>query len=127
MVQDAERVERRADRADAAERRRQEQLAHEAGAAAAIEMKVQLEAQVAELRTLLTSVLASPPQLLFAELKRSAVAALFEPGELGQPVPVPVGGLRAARAWCPGRAGGRQGPARPGPGSGPGRLRAGHR
>ena len=90
MVQDAERVERRADRADAAERRRQEQLAHEAGAAAAMEMKVQLDAQVAELRTLLTSVLASPPQLPFAELKRSAVAALFEPGELGQPLPVPV-------------------------------------
>jgi restriction endonuclease Mrr len=42
---------------DAAERRRQEQLAHEAGAAAANEMKAQLEVQVLELRTLLTSVL----------------------------------------------------------------------
>jgi restriction system protein len=90
MVQEAERAERRADRADAAERRRQEQLAHEAGAAAAEEMKAQLEAEVAELRTLLTSVLASPPRLSFAELKQSAVAAPFDPGELGQPLPAPV-------------------------------------
>ena len=44
MVQDAERAERRAERADAAERRRQEQLAQEAGAAAAKEMKAQLDA-----------------------------------------------------------------------------------
>ena len=89
MVQDAERAERRAERADAAERRRQEQLAHEAGAAAAKEMKAQLDAQVLALRTLLTSVLASPPQLPFAELKQSAAAAPFDPGELGQPLPVP--------------------------------------
>jgi len=90
MVQDVERAERRAERADAAERRRQEQVAHEAGAAAAKEMMAQLDAQVAELRTVLTSVLASPPRLPFAELKRSAEAAPFEPGELGQPLPVPV-------------------------------------
>jgi restriction system protein len=90
MIQDAERSERRAARADAAERRRQEQLAHEAGAAAAREMKAQLEGQVAELRTLLTSVLTSPPQLSFAGLKQSAVAAPFDPGGLGQPLPVPV-------------------------------------
>lgn len=90
MVQDAERAERRAERADAAERRRQEQLAQEAGAAAAKEMKAQLDAQVLELKTLLTSALATPPQLPFGELKRSAVAVPFDPGELGQPLPVPV-------------------------------------
>jgi restriction system protein len=90
MVQDAERAERRAGRADAAERRRQEQLAHEAGAAAAKEMKAQLDAQVLALRTLLTSVLASPPQLPFAALKQSAALPPFDPGELGQPLPVPV-------------------------------------
>jgi len=90
MVQEAERAERRGERADAAERRSQEQLAHEAGAAAAKEMKAQLEAQVGELRTLLTSVLASPPQLSFADLKESAVAAPFDPGDLGHPLPVPV-------------------------------------
>jgi restriction system protein len=90
MVQDAERAERRAERADAAERRRQEQLAHEAGAAAAKEMKAQLDAQVLELKTLLTSALATPPQLPFGELKRSAVAVPFDPGELGQPLPVPA-------------------------------------
>jgi restriction system protein len=90
MVEDAERAERRAARADAAERRRDEQLAHEAGAAAAKEMKAQLEGQVAELRSLLTSVLTSPPRLSFAGLKQSAVAASFDPGELGQPVAIPV-------------------------------------
>src|SRR5262249_51389772 len=90
MVQDAEQAERRAERADVAERRRQEQLAHEAGAAAAQEMKAQLKAQVAELKTLLTSVLASPPRLSFAELKQSATVAPFDPGELSQPLPVPV-------------------------------------
>jgi restriction system protein len=90
MVQDAERAERRAERADAAERRRQGQLAHEAGAAAAQEMKAQLDAQVLALRALLTSVLASPPQLPFAALKQSAAPAPFDPGELGQPLPVPV-------------------------------------
>lgn len=90
MVQEAERAERRAERAGAAERRRQEQLAHQAGAAAAQEMKAQLDAEVAELRTLLTSVLASPPPLPFAELKQPAVAAPFDPGELGEPLPIPV-------------------------------------
>jgi restriction system protein len=90
LNEEAERAERRAERVDAAERRRQEQLAHEAGAAAAQEMKAQLEAQVAELRTLLASVFASPLRLSFAELKQSAVAAPFDPGELGQPLSVPV-------------------------------------
>jgi hypothetical protein len=75
LNEEAERAERREERADAAERKRQEQLAHEAGAAAAKEMKAQLEAQVTELRTVLTSVLARPPRLSFAELKQSAVAA----------------------------------------------------
>src|SRR5712691_4179968 len=57
LTRDQEQAERRAARADAAERKRQEQLAHDAGAAAAKEMKAQLDSRVDELRTLLASVL----------------------------------------------------------------------
>ena len=89
MVQEAEQAERRAARTEAAERKRQEQLAHEAGALAAKEMKAQLDARLTELRTLLASVLTSPPGLSFARLKRSATAPSFEPGELGQLLPAP--------------------------------------
>jgi hypothetical protein len=53
------------------ERKRQELLAHEAGASAAKAMKAQLDTRLAELRTLLTSVLDTPPLLSFAMLKHS--------------------------------------------------------
>ena len=89
-MRDHERAERRAARADAAERKRQEQLAHEAGAAAAKAMKAQLDARLAELRTLLTSALDTPPQLSFAMLKRTVAVPPFDPGDLGKPLPAPV-------------------------------------
>ncbi len=90
LMRDHDRTERQAARAGAAERKRQEQLAHEAGASAAKAMKAQLDAWVAELQTLLTSVLGTPPQASFAMLKQTVAVAPFEPGDLGKPLPVPV-------------------------------------
>jgi restriction system protein len=90
MRQEQERAERQAVRVEAAERKRQEQLAHEAGAAAAKTMKTQLDSRITELRTLLTSVLAAPPQLTFAMLKRAAEVPPFDPGDLGRPLPAPA-------------------------------------
>ena len=69
LIQDHERAERQATRADAAARKRQEQRAHEAGASAAEAMKARLDRRLADLRTLLTSALEAPPQLSFAMLK----------------------------------------------------------
>ena len=90
IMRDHDRAERQAARADAAERKRQVQLAHEAGASAAKAMKAQLDARVAELRTLLTSALDTPPQLSFAMLKQTAAVPPFDPGGLGKASPVPV-------------------------------------
>jgi restriction system protein len=90
LMRDRDRAERQAARAGAAERKRQEQLAHEVGASAAKTMKAQLDARVAELQTLLTSVLGTPPQASFAMLKQTVAVAPFEPGDLGKPFPVPV-------------------------------------
>jgi restriction system protein len=90
ILADQDRAERQAARADAAERKRQEQLAHEAGAAAAKAMKAQFDARLAELKTLLTSALDAPPQLSFAMLKQTVAMPPFEPGDLGNPLPVPV-------------------------------------
>jgi restriction system protein len=90
IMRDHERAQRQAAREQAAEWQRQEQLAHEAGAAAAKAMKMQLDERISELRTLLTSVLAAPPQLSFDLLKRTAAIPAFEPGDLGTPVPAPV-------------------------------------
>jgi restriction system protein len=89
MVEDHDRAERRAARAEAAERQRQEQLAHEAGAPAAKAMKAELDSRLADLRTLLTCALKTPPQLSFAMLKRPATVPPFDPGDLGKPLPVP--------------------------------------
>jgi restriction system protein len=85
MTQERERAQRLAARADAAERKRQEQLAHETGLAAAKAMTVQLDEQLTDLRTLLTSRLASPLQITFPMLKRSPQVQAFDPGELGRP------------------------------------------
>src|ERR1700760_2133863 len=87
LARDQEQAERRAARADAAERKRQEQLAHEAGAAAADEMKAQLDARVSELQTVLTSALPTPPRLPFTALRRTVQAPPFAPGILGEPAP----------------------------------------
>ena len=90
LAQDREQADRRAARAEATDRKRQQQLAHEAGAAGARAMKEQLDARLAELRTLLTSALDVPPQLTFAMLKRPADVPAFDPGELGRPLPAPA-------------------------------------
>jgi len=90
VMRDHDRAERQATRAGAAERKRQEQLAHEAGASAAKTMKAQLDARLAELRTLLTSAPNTPPQLSFAMMKQTAAVPPFEPGDLGKPLPGPV-------------------------------------
>jgi restriction system protein len=89
LTQERERAQRLAARADAAERKRQEQLAHETGLATAQVMRAQLDEQLSELRTLLTSRLARPPQLTFAMMKRSPRVPAFDPGELSEPQPAP--------------------------------------
>lgn len=60
MEQAHRQAERRAAQAEATERKRQEQLAHEAGMSTAKAMKDQLQSRLAELRTILTSVLTAP-------------------------------------------------------------------
>jgi restriction system protein len=90
LTREQEQADRRAVRADTAERKRQEQLAHDAGAAAAAAMKAQLDSQLTELKTILTSALPSPPRLPFAMLKRAMQTLPFDPGELGKRSPAPV-------------------------------------
>jgi len=90
LIREQEQAERHAERADATERKRQEQLAHEAGAAAAKAMKGQLDSQVSELQTLLTSVLGAPPRLPFAALRRTVQVPAFSPGDLDKPLPTPL-------------------------------------
>ena len=89
FTQDRERAARQAAKADAAECKRQEQLAHQAGAATASAMKAQLDNRLADLTAVLTSVLQRPPKLTFARLKRVAEVPDFDPGELGRPLPPP--------------------------------------
>jgi restriction system protein len=90
LMRDHDRAERQAVRVEAAERKHQEQLAHEAGAVAAKTMKAQLEARLSELSTLLNSALHGPPSLSFTMLKQTAAIPPFEPGDLGTPLPEPV-------------------------------------
>jgi hypothetical protein len=87
VVQERERAVRQAARAEAAERIRQQDLAHEAGAAAPKALREQLEARLAELRALLRSALAKPPEMSFVSLKRSPTATSFDPGGLAEPLP----------------------------------------
>jgi len=53
-------------------------------------MKAQLDARLAELRTLLTSALDTPPQLSFAMLKQTVAVPPFVPGDLGKALPAPA-------------------------------------
>jgi restriction system protein len=89
IEQDREQAQRRTARADAAERRRLEQLGHEAGLSAAMELKAQVDSQEADLNALLTSALQRPPRLSFALLKQSVNVDPFEPGHIGRPLPPP--------------------------------------
>lgn len=90
LTREQEQADRRAARADAAEQKRQEQLAHDAGAAAAAAMKVQLDSRLSELRTILSSALPAPPRLPFAMLKRTVQAPPFDPGDLGKRTSAPL-------------------------------------
>jgi restriction system protein len=90
LTREQEQADRRAARADAAERKRQEQLAHDAGAAMAAAMKGQLDSRLTELKTILTSALPAPPRLPFAMLKRTVQPPPFDPGALGEPSPAPA-------------------------------------
>ncbi len=81
---------RGAARAEAAERKRQEQLAHEARSAEAAARTAEVEAQADELRELLRSSLSVQTSILFEALKRGDEAAHFDPGVLGQDVSLPV-------------------------------------
>ena len=112
IMRDHDRAERQATRADAAERRRHQQLAHETGVSAAATMKARLDVRLAELGTLLTSALGTPPQLSFAMLRRSGQAVIGSA----------VGGFRSATARRPIWADGRQGPACARSGHGPEHL-----
>ena len=89
IEQNREQAQRRAARADAAERKRQEQLAYEADLSAAKELRAQVDSQVAELNALLTSALQEPLRLSFSQLKQTANVAPFEPGHIGRPLPSP--------------------------------------
>jgi restriction system protein len=89
LIQDRERAQRLALRADAAERKRQEQQVHEAGMHAARTLKSQLDRQINELQTLLTTWLDQPPLLTFALLRQVRGMPPFEPGYLADESPVP--------------------------------------
>jgi hypothetical protein len=89
FTQQRERAVRQAAREDAAERKRQELLAHEAGASAARAMREQLDSRLTELRSVLMSGLSAPPTLTFVMLRRTAECPAFDPGELGRPLVAP--------------------------------------
>jgi restriction system protein len=89
LTQDRERAQRLALRADAAERKHQEQQAHEAGTRAARTLKSQLDRQINELQTLLTARLDKPALLTFAMLRQVPEMPPFDPGYLADESPVP--------------------------------------
>jgi restriction system protein len=103
-------AEKRKVRADAAERRRQEELAHEAGVQEAAARTSEVESQVSEVETLLVASLRTQPEIDFAALRKAYEPSPFAPGALGQPSPAPqwenfeppppgpLGGLLGGRA-----------------------------
>lgn len=81
---------RRSAREETAERKRQEQLAHEARAAEAAARTAEVEAHAEELRELLRSSLDVQTHIPFDALKRRVDVVPFDPGVLGQVVSLPV-------------------------------------
>lgn len=81
---------RRGAREEAAERKRQEQLAHEARSAEATARTAEVEARADELRELLRSSLDAQTYIPFDALKRGDEAMGFDPGVLGQNVFLPM-------------------------------------
>lgn len=84
-----EQAEKSKARADAAERKRQEELAHEAGAQEAAARTSEVEAQVSDLETLLVGSLRTQPHIEFATLRKAYEPEPFDPGPLGRPQPEP--------------------------------------
>ena len=80
----------RSAREETAERRRQEQLAHEARAAEAAARTAEVEARADELKELLRSSLDIQTHIPFDALKRRVEAVCFDPGVPDQVVPLPV-------------------------------------
>ena len=80
----------RSAREETAERRRQEQLAHEARTAEAAARTAEVEARGDELRELLRSSLDVQAHIPFDALKRRVKAVCFDPSVLDQVVPLPV-------------------------------------
>lgn len=80
----------RAQREEDAERKHQEQLAHQARIAEAAARTAEVEARADELRELLRSSLDVQTHIRFDALKRRDDVVCFDPGVLGQDVPIPV-------------------------------------
>jgi restriction system protein len=77
-------------REEAAERKHQEQLAHEARAAEAAARTAEVETRAEELRELLRSSLDVQTHIPFDTLKRRSDVVPFDPGVLGQDISLPV-------------------------------------
>ncbi|MCA1673874.1 MAG: hypothetical protein LC799_17280, partial [Actinobacteria bacterium] len=80
----------RSAREETAERKRQEQLAHEARAVEAAMRTAEVEARADELRELLRSSLDVQTHIPFGTLKRRVEPVCFDPGVLDQVVALPV-------------------------------------
>ena len=90
----------RSAREETAERRRQEQLAHEARAAEAAARTAEVEARADELKELLRSSLDIQTHIPFDALKRRVEAVCFDPGVPDQVVPLcPFTGGSDLRRW----------------------------
>lgn len=84
-----EQAEKRRARADVAGRKRQEELAHDAGAQEAAARTSEVEARVRDLETLLVASLNTQPHIDFATLRAAYEPEPFDPGPLGRPAPEP--------------------------------------
>ncbi len=82
-------AQKRAARADAEERRRQEDLGHGAGEQEAALRTKEVEYRVAALETLLVASLHTDPHLAFADLRKACELVPFDPGPPGEPAPEP--------------------------------------
>jgi restriction system protein len=89
-VQEHDQAVARSAREQNAERRRQEQLAHEARAAEVAARTAEVDACVGELRELLRASLDTPVHIPFDALKRRVEVVGFDPGVLGRAASPPV-------------------------------------
>ncbi len=89
-VKEHDQAVRRSTREETAERKRQEQLAHEARTAEAVARTAEVEARADKLRELLRSSLDVQTHIPFDALKRRVEEVRFDPGGLDQVVSLPV-------------------------------------